>query len=231
MMKRVLGLLFCVTIVAADCMAMTFSEPREMGGWYEHAAGGIVFQNESSNKGDIYTGHKRDKGTLSYKKGVACFGNANDAVYIHYDVDYDYGKRTENFHFGGQSRENTIPFDVMVWGKIYFFGKNQDTRFYLLGLYGSDIFGTHHIVVGRKKNGTFVKYFDTKEIAQAYCGAWSKSNKNRPYFDRCEVNGDTISFPYTIYGRTQGFSKNAVGEFCFKWDDKAQWFGVEQVVY
>lgn len=122
--------------------------------------------------------------------------------------------------------ENTVPFDVIVRGKIYFLGKNQDTRFYLLGLYGYDMFGTHHIVVGRKKDGTFIKYFDTRRIAKAYCGEWSKSNKNRPYFDRCETNGDTISFPYRLIS-----SKDEVGESRFKWDDIAQWFGVEQVAY
>ena len=46
-------------------------------------------------------------------------------------------------------------------------------------------------------------------------------------YDEVRCDGDTIVIEY-VAGRRDTYRK---GEFRFKWDEAAQWFSVEQVVY
>lgn len=50
-----------------------------------------------------------------------------------------------------------------------------------------------------------------------------------PWFNNCYVQGDTVVIEYQVSAFKQGYHKGE--EIRFKWDESAQWFGVEQVVY
>ena len=58
----------------------------------------------------------------------------------------------------------------------------------------------------------------------------STTRDDTPCFVRWQSSGNTIA---VVYQRVNSSTKRLTdeGEFRFKWDDKAQWFGIEQVVY
>ena len=77
-MKKFLGLLILLMMIASNCLAMTFSQPIEIG-WIgisqvSKGAGGFMFKNETYNNGSYYTGYKKDNKD-SYGKGNVQFGN------------------------------------------------------------------------------------------------------------------------------------------------------------
>lgn len=76
-----------------------------------------------------------------------------------------------------------------------------------------------------QNDGKFVKYVATKEITKRYFG-WAGSGASPIVYQDIAVTGDAVTITYTAH-----LSDTNTGEFRFKWDDKVQWFGVEQVVY
>ena len=81
-------------------------------------------------------------------------------------------------------------------------------------------------IIGRQKNGKFVKYINTVDITNRYFGC-GKHGASPIVYTNLQSVGNTLVVSYA----TGGFPKKTIGEFRFKWDDKAQWFGVEQVAY
>ena len=85
-----------------------------------------------------------------------------------------------------------------------------------------DVSGDKYSLLGRKSDGTFVKYFDTWSISEKYFG--KRFIPNRGFYDGWHCDRDTIIIEYARFGERG--KKIKIGEFRFKWDDKAQWFGV-----
>lgn len=220
-MKKFFGLLLMLMMIASNCLAMTFSQPVELGGASVPPDTGFNIRGSSQNNGNVY---KTMSGTTYYGKGIAIFGNGNDKIYFHYNAYLKYPDYEQNgCRWGGNDIRNT--FSVPIYENsctVYKIPNDSEIKFYAITRWNASG-SSDTIIIGKKINGTFVKYIDTKSIVK------SKFNSDYPYLDKCNCRGDTVVISYKR-GRTRnGFTER--GEFRFKWDDKAQWFGVEQVVY
>ena len=254
-MKKFLGLLITFMMIASNCLAMTFSQPVELGGMFGTPMGGFVIRGATKNNGELF--HMRDGRTIDsktyggtvYGKGLAQFGSGEDALYMYYDfykygMDYgegfggNYQEGAKNgVKFGGKNTERLIPFNQQIFETALSIEKiSTDKNFALYMLIYSPAAGSqNHILIGRGSDGVWVKYFDMENINVKYFGL-SKNNYGTTMGNRCLITyekyrcqGDTIIIGYKrLHGRN-GYVKE--GEFRFKWDDEAQWFGVEQVVY
>jgi len=224
-MKKFLGLLILLMMIASNCLAMTFSQPIEIG-WIgisqvSKGAGGFMFKNETYNNGSYYTGYKKDNKD-SYGKGNVQFGNGSDSLYVHYDA---YKQNKNRVNVGSNNISNTVVLDVFnTW--IYKISTDEGITFYAFReWYGPD---SDWIIVGKKNDGVWVKYFYTNDVTKKYF-APSRHGASSANYGIPTCNGNTIIIRYGINGASG--DKKPSGEFRFKWDDKAQWFGVEQVMY
>ena len=239
-MKKFLGLLVMFMIISSNCLAMTFSQPVEIGSVGGTPQGGFSIKGASYNNGTSYKNGQLDKewGKL-YEKGIARFGNDVDALYVHYDCSPN--KNIEYWDayspkFGDKDAKRTV--SLMAgegeYVTIYKIKNTGDVTLYLLRSQGSVAGTTIYVLLGRRSDGVFVKYFDMEDINIKYFGlqknkyGTTKGMRN-PWYKNCRCQGNTITIEYErSHGRT-GYVKE--GEFRFKWDEKAQWFGVEHVVY
>lgn len=209
---------------------MTFSQPINLNAYAVQSSisnikRGFVIKNATRNEGDVSfkaTSSFDGKMRTYYSKGIACFGESEDALYAHYDVKKD----SRNVYFGSKNYNNTFP----IFGMFEFQGENiykintdEGIVVYLIES-GGEIPGLSYYLLGRRKDGIWVKYIDTDDIIKNYFGRT---------FLMCnlkKVNDNTIIFKFRS-GHRVSDAKYIEGEFRFKWDEAAQWFGVEQVVY
>lgn len=126
---------------------------------------------------------------------------------------------------GSSDVNNTVVFGVFnTW--IYKISTNEGVIFYAFReWYGSD---SDWVIVGKKKDGIWVKYFDTSDITKKYF-APSRYGASSANYGIPICNGNTLIIRYGINGASG--DKKPSGEFRFKWDESAQWFGIEQVIY
>ena len=220
-MKKILALTFMVLFVATNCFAKTFSQPEKIGriGNFDQCPyRGFIIDGASFNDGIKYipSSDYKYKDVISYIKGNARFGNDDDALYCQYN--FDFASRSSK-KFGGK---NQYVYNDGFFYKDIFKIKSDNglTLYYLLYSYKY----THFAVIGRFSNGKWVKFFDENYLNKNYF-----SNNNFPHYNDLKCNGDTLIISYR-----QGYpskNKENIGEFRFKWDDAAQWFGVEHIVY
>ena len=95
-MKRLTWLMAILTIVTTSvCSAMQMQQPVEIGavslppmGYYEvkgaTAHEGVPFKNVKYLMS--YPSLRMGNGSEIFDKGVACFGNGEDCIYVHYDA-------------------------------------------------------------------------------------------------------------------------------------------------
>lgn len=219
-MKKFLGLLVMFMMIASNCLAMTFSQPVKLGGavrWSQ--MGGFYIMGESTNN-EVKENYFRRGKVQGFAKGVAQFGNGVNAVYEHYNIE----KYKHYIKVGSYNEENTISIPDHLNMNISLIPSDNEIIFYIIET-GYDIAEDGgYIIFGKRRDGRFVKYIDTYEVQKKYFGQSMVVALNNPQF-----HGDTIVIPY---GKGfQGHNYKKIGEFRFKWDDKAQWFGVEQVIY
>ena len=125
---------------------------------------------------------------------------------------------------GSENIQNTIPVASHINGPLYCIKSDGGIIFYMIHT-GYDIHEDDgYIIFGKCQDGRFVKYFDTNNLRENYFGdylsiAWGDIS----------FQGDIIKIVYEK--RTSGYNYTQIGEFRFKWDDKAQWFGIQQVIY
>ena len=226
-MKKFLGLLVMLMMIASNCLAMTFSQPVEIGNFVAVNVGGFSFRSVSENNGTLVKNGR--KGV--YERGIARFGNDSDALFFHYK-NGTLEKRYSDYimAFGSDNIKNTVNVNVMT-PKIYKINSDNGITFYLIKD-GYDLPEENcFTLIGRRKDGVWVKYFETVQVTDKYFGkppkVWSA---NSIWCDNFKLAGDTMVIEYQQYNIVQKKYFKA-GEFRFKWDDKAQWFGVEQVVY
>lgn len=215
-MRKILLLVLCICFLfSGNCLAMQFSQPVKIGGicLNQSTKQGISVEDASYNNGDYYTGVLKNNRS-TYGKGVARFGNDKDALYVHYNYYTDLGK----FYFGDKDKQNTIvPPNIITIYDIYRIRSNEGVTIYpLYRFYSAE---SDYFIIGRRTDGRFVKYIDTKEITKRYFG-----ENTHVIYKNISTQGDTLTMEYQRYGNKQIVE----GEFYFKWDDNAQWFSVKQ---
>ena len=155
----------------------------------------------------------------TYLKGVAAW----DELYCAYDIEKDY----YNLKFGGKN--NYILNTDSSSKKISKIDNNKDMKFYILY---HNYCVSHLHILGKQKNGKWVVYLDSKKISERYfSGKDGYKLDGGIIYEEPICKDDTIIVKYYRWSWSWKGRNEYEGEFRFKWDDKAQWFGVEQVVY
>lgn len=206
--KIVVMLSLCLIALSSSCFAMTFSQPIKLGSVLLDFGriGGYMIEGATDNNGAYYKGNK-----ARYGKGIAQFGTGSDALYIHYDFQV-----SNVFKIGDKNTINTVSVSTEGGGFIYQIKTDTNVVIYPIG---HGVVSGNYAILGKQKDGKFIKYIVTEDISQRYFGT------DRVFYHDLICKGDTIIIPYEI------MSNKKKGEFRFKWDDAAQWFGIEQVVY
>ena len=245
-MKKILGVLLLLLMMSVNCFAMTFSHPLKTGFKIikTQAGGGMIVESATQNNGDFYkrtyngktTVYDGKNGKARYGKGVARWGNGTDALFAH----YNYYSKDSNVYFGGNDVKNTIPINSMIFGEeIYKISTNEGITFYMIHTSYDLPDETWWTLIGRRKDGVWIKYFDSDSVTEKYFGKSARAGYANVWnglsicCDDFRVKGDTIVIEYSRYHKNSGQRGNLVkeGEFRFKWDDVAQWFGIEQIIY
>lgn len=221
MLKKVLITLFVLLMLCASAFAMQFSQPVKLGSIMNTPYGGFIFSGANSNTGNPYF-HKGFPNRKLYKSGIATFGNGINALYVHYDDEKEI-----NILFGNKDVRNvfTLYDDHMIESGIGIskIETNSGLVLYVLNREGGGWWGDANCsIIGRREDGVFVKYFDMNNIR----GMYFKKPKY-VHLTKLYTKGDLLIVSYE-YSYPNSEIK---GEFRFKWDNAAQWFGVEQVVY
>ena len=212
-MKKIFLILTASVIFSSNCFALTFSQPVEIGSIFWTPSSGLIFKNESYNDGKVAGQWKENnKYVPTYRNGTARWGDERTGIYFIYKTDPPY--------FGGINKNFEVT--VMVNTSINKIKNDGGISLYLIRNDGSGVSSTNYTVIGRRKDGIWVKYFDTKELKKKYFGS-----SRRIYLSDCTCIDDTIVINVEKMDR----GRIKIGEFRFKWDDKAQWFGVEQIIY
>ncbi len=207
-----------LVVLSNICFSMTLSQPVKLGEVFNTPSGGFIFRGESANDGKSYTNHRWSKKEKVYEKGVAIFGCGENALYVHYDDNKEY-----NVMFGSKNVENTYNINRHMIEEQYNIDLiKTDTRLLLYILTNYTPGGQNYTIIGRREDGVIVKYFSTNDIK-----GWYFQNPKYVHFSEIHTSGDIIVISYKYF-----YPKNEYnGELRFKWDGKAQWFGVEHVVY
>ena len=220
--KIVAMLSVCLITLSTSCLAMTFSQPVKIGSVSDHGivGGGYQFEGAVSNSGTLYV----DKNQKYYKNGTASFGRNSHLIYLHYNDKNYYDKQSIRC-YGGKNLNNTFRFTQAYGCDFSQIETDIDITLYMIHEWQFDSRGEKYTMLGRMKDGTFVKYFDTWDISERY---FDGKYPHGYFYDKWYCNGSQITIEYAQYGKS---GKIKSGEFRFKWDDAAQWFGIEQVVY
>lgn len=217
----VVALIFSYTlIVSTDCLAMNFSQPIEIGCVaISQTRGGMRIENAIHNTGDYYTLNDR-KNKSSFGRGIAEFGNKDDKLYIHYDA---YQEDSTVVYVGSKDTSNTLKIHVF---NDFIYQINTDSSVILYPIkffYGPEV---KWQIIGKDKNGKFVKFADIVELLERYYGEIDGLIE----CGNLQCYGDTIIISYNIRSGLGSTGKHQ-GELRLKWDENAQWFSVEQITY
>ena len=147
------------------------------------------------------------------REGVAIFGNNHSKLYIHFKDD----RNNRYFKLGGESISNTVEVNL---GYTTIYQITTDSDLLLYAVEECDPTGDYTIV-GKRVDGKFVKFISTEDIKLKYFGRIYGGNQ----LAHIKVSEDKIIIPFGKDWR------NPTGEFVFKWDENAQWFSVDNVIY
>jgi len=230
-MKKILGLMLMLIFIASNCFAMTFSQPEKIGGIgfpvqtpYRY----YVVDGASYNSGIPYTEDpKFAKKRTTYKEGIAVFGSGKNALYCKYSQatpsatsdDWRY-----SFKFGGKN--NYIIAIENQYKNIFKIYTDEGLTLYLIERNS----GSERInIIGQQKDGKWVSYIDSDILTNKFFGGkQSYKMHDGVHYLKPKIQSDIIIIPYKYQLQLKVVSE---GEFRFKWDDAAQWFGIEHIVY
>ena len=218
-------------------------ESQNNGSLYKLKNGKIYYWKELDTK------TKKWYDVNVYEKGIAQFGIGNDALYVYYDFKKyttDYGKgfggnfqegAQQGVKFGGKNQNNLFSLHHQIFEsncRIEKINSDKNLTLYML-IYNGSVGGYNYVLLGRQQNGTWIKYFDTEDINTKYFGIQKSDygitmRMRGVNYKNYYCNGDTIVIEYDNYNNSTRRMYKA-GEFRFKWDDAAQWFGVEHIIY
>lgn len=222
--KFLLALIWALFFMVENCCAMQFSQPVKVGRFYteiDHPTG-FYMEGETSNNGTRATRYAKYTRNYGWEKGVAVFGSGDDALHIHYGYDSEGMLKC-----GGENISNTVGIAVGHTGTIKKILTNKGVTLYSVRF----AYCTSHLtIIGKRNDGKWIKYIDSKEISKTYFGGKDGYKEdNGVIYDNPTCNGDTIIIKYYRW-HWKGMSE-AEGEIRLKWDDKAQWFGIDKVTY
>ena len=223
-MKKFLGLLLMLMMIASNCLAMTFSQPvkiGEIGSPVQSPYHGFIVNGATENNGTSYNENREREGKplITYTQGTARFGD----LYCKYNFVRNLNGQT--ISFGGKN--NFILNMDGTFKQIFSIGNDSNLKLYAIRFYYCV---TDLKIIGTQKDGKWVVYIDSKKLSNKYFGGKDRyKEEGSVLYDVPTCNGNTIVVKYRRW-YWKGNSEPE-GEFRFKWDDKAQWFGVEQVVY
>ena len=207
MKKFLLGIFLSVLLVTNTALAMTFFQPLEIGSIAVEPSGKISIEGASSHN-LTYTQTLNDKKYYA-PEGTAFWGDGADGLYYIFEK---YPPR-----FGGKYKN--FPINITTNTTIYRIDNDGKFTPYLLKNTGNDVRNTQYILLGRLQDGSWVKYFDTAELKAQYFGENTYANQDGV---RCQDDAIIIELKNVR-------DNKVVGELRFKWNDAAQWFGIEHV--
>ena len=230
-MKKAASALTALVMAAsfqATCSAMQFQQPVFLGTICGIYAGG-------PHPAHLWKISKE----VSVKKNVMIMGQGKTALYFKYkDTAYSNDKyKYRNITDIVSGSGNVFPRDIPDERANYHFtpnhsiyqvnGENGIVAYIDIGMAGGADDADSLTIRGLWKDGKAVTFVNTNSTNQY------KNRGEGFFFDRGKitVKSDTICVPFVL--KKGDFNNQLVskGEFRFKWDDKAQWFGVEQIVY
>lgn len=198
-MKNFFGVIFALLIVTNSAAAMTFTTPMKFGEISFYVVDGMIISGADNNFGD------------PHGKGVATFGHDVTAIKCFYDYYSVPRFGDENFNF---------PVNVMLNTEIYAIFSDEPLIFYLFVNGGYDLESTNFTLLGKKFDGTFIKYFDfadfDRELYKRPEGAYLDKN-----FD---FNGNAITFYLKRDEKT-------IGEWKFIWHEGKENFLMQEKIY
>lgn len=228
-MKKIIGILIGVIfLLPLHAQAMNFIKITEIG--YVGAPtqspySGFIIRGESFNSGVAYLEPNatfENKPVKSYKSGVARFGEGSGALFCKYDFNAEFNR---SISFGGEN--NYITTLDGSDKKIYKLENDENLPIYVIY---HNYCVTDLKIVGKMKNGKWVTYIDSKKISDKYFGGNDGYKLDGGIMYNTPVcKGDSIVVTY--YRWTWKGETATVGEFRLKWDNAAEWFGIEQIVY
>lgn len=202
--------------------AMHLSQPEEIGLIGYLNGFGFHIRGATNNQGTYSQIHDHN-GKKYFDKGLARFGSGDDALYMHYNAHQE--KNRGCVYCGGENIDNTVQLCFFYY-PIH--RVNTDVGITLYPIWFSYGAQSQWHIIGRRTDGKFVEYIDTEKISKMYFG--DNINKNGGHNIICkmlECNGDTIVIRYNVDRER----REDDGELRFKWDESAQWFSVENIVY
>ncbi|MBR1645440.1 MAG: hypothetical protein IJ685_01560 [Selenomonadaceae bacterium] len=226
MKKFFVGVVLSVLLAAQSAFAMTFQQPVKLGriGFPVQAPfHGYIIEGATQNDGKAYQeNYKRRNGEYltTYTQGIARFAD----LYC----KYEFGKKIFSMDFGGKN--NFILTQDGSDKEIFSIGNDAGIKLYV-------IYHTYCVtdlkILGTRKDDKWVVYIDSKKISDKYFGGKDAYKlAGGVLYEVPTCAGDTLIVQYRRWHwSTNGGISEPEGEFRFKWDDNAQWFGVEQVVY
>ena len=237
MKKFLLGVVLSVLLISNSAFAMTFQQPVKVGsiGWgpqsplYGLPITGATYNDgitEPRDTNRVNNAKKHGINMQTYIKGTARFGEGENALYCKYDASNKKIQATLNF--GGKN--NYVLFTNPQSKDILMITTNE--RITLYAIYHNYCV-TDLKILGKQKSGKWVVYIDSKKISDKYFGGKdSYKEEGGVLYDVPTCEGDTLVVQYRRWhwSNTGGIS-DPEGEFRFKWDERAQWFSVEQVIY
>lgn len=228
--KNIFLLLLGLLMITNSGFAMAFSQIVEIGevGFPVQAPyHGFIIRGESYNTGTPYLEDKkysRSKETLkTYTNGIARFGVGENALYCNYN--FKASDFARSIKFGGEN-DYAITLDG-TYKEVFRIDNTEKQALY--AIYHQYCVSDLNII-GIQKNGKWVSYINSKKISQMYFnGKDAYKEDGGVIYDKPICRNGSIVIVYRRW-HWKGMS-DPEGEFRLKWDDKAQWFGIEQVVY
>lgn len=197
-MKRIIAFMCMIFLLSSQCFAMKMSHPEYIGKFGRSIVNGQFCFDQAVNL-DSY---------------LAVINDNQNSLYIFYE------KQPPKILIGGLNKKNTIPFNFGVGtSDLYRIKTDSQNTFFVFRAGMSD--WCAYMICGFQKDGTFVKFFDTDQIIKKY---YPSNNTLVASYDKKDllVQGDTITIILHDSMRRINIAKA-----CFKWDEKAQWFGIE----
>lgn len=228
----VLTILFSFTTLNTT-EAMTISKPVYIGIAMGVNIGGFSFKDELSNFSQGPINRKK-----AHSKGIATFGANAKKLYLHYQTyDYDNNRSKQISRYGSSSSDNAIQIETM-YNIISMMTTDSGITLYTIRS-DYDLPGEEdYTLIGERKDGRFVKYLSTDSILEQYYGnkyIGNEYGQDVPFVylvkNITAINDTVIFYYYRFDFKKRNEQAVPIGEIRCKWDENAQWFAVDNVVY
>ncbi|WP_027407169.1 hypothetical protein [Anaerovibrio sp. RM50] len=171
---------------------------------------------------DVKSGILSFKGAAKTNENSAIFGEGKDTLYVQGIL----GNNGVMVNVGGKDINNTIPIADPIYIRIYRTSTKDGVTLYIFKR-AHDMY-CDYLIIGRKTDGTFVKYIDTKEVSLKYFGNLGKQ-ATIIFEDKVLIKGSTLSFNcfYYKFGAKK-YPGDKACRFNFNWNEYTQSFDIEQ---